>query len=75
MPHGLHGVWMAVLRGDALVQRHRGDRGHLRRSRRTRAAIPAALRTMAVRLFLFYILALTIVVALRALDGDRRARS
>ena len=62
MPHGFGGVWMAVIVG---VFSFNGieviavTSGEAKDPVRT---IPAALRTMALRLFLFYILALTIVV-------------
>ena len=61
-PHGFGGVWMAVIIG---VFSFNGieviavTSGEAKDPVRT---IPAALRTMALRLFLFYILALTIVV-------------
>jgi AAT family amino acid transporter len=63
MPHGLHGVWMAVILG---VLSFNGIEVIAVTSGETadpKTAIPAALRTMAIRLFLFYILALTVVVA------------
>jgi AAT family amino acid transporter len=62
MPHGLAGVWMAVIMG---VFSFNGieviavTSGEAQDPVKT---IPAALRTMLLRLFLFYILALTIVV-------------
>ena len=62
MPHGLLGVWMAVIMG---VFSFNGieviavTSGEAQDPVKT---IPAALRTMLLRLFLFYILALTIVV-------------
>ena len=62
MPHGFGGVWMAVIIG---VLSFNGieviavTSGEAKDPVRT---IPAALRTMALRLFLFYILALTVVV-------------
>jgi len=62
MPRGFGGVWMAVIVG---VFSFNGieviavTSGEAKDPVRT---IPAALRTMALRLFLFYILALTIVV-------------
>ena len=64
MPHGLHGVWMAVLLGVlsfngieviAVTSGETADPLH---------TIPAALRTMMLRLFLFYILALAVVVTM-----------
>jgi L-asparagine transporter-like permease len=63
MPNGVHGVWMAVILG---VLSFNGIEVIAVTSGETadpRTAIPAALRTMAIRLFLFYILALTVVVA------------
>src|SRR5258707_439022 len=62
MPKGFSGVWLAVILG---VLSFNGieviavTSGEAKDPVRT---IPAALRTMALRLFLFYILALTIVV-------------
>ena len=63
MPHGLKGVWMGVIMGIfsfigieliAVTAAETPD---------PKTAIPAALRSMAVRLGLFYLLALTIVVS------------
>ena len=63
MPNGWHGVWMGVIIGIfsfngieviAVTSGETVDPQH---------AIPAALRTMAFRLFLFYICALAIVVS------------
>ena len=62
MPHGFGGVWMAVIlgilsfNGIEVIAVTSGEAKDPVRS------IPAALRTMALRLFLFYILALAIVV-------------
>src|SRR5476649_2430805 len=62
MPHGFSGVWMAVIigilsfNGIEVIAVTSGEAKDPVRS------IPAALRTMALRLFLFYVLALTIVV-------------
>jgi hypothetical protein len=62
MPHGFAGVWMAVImgcfsfNGIEVIAVTSGE------TRDPVKAIPAALRTMLLRLFLFYILALTIVV-------------
>ncbi|MGH8140271.1 MAG: amino acid permease [Steroidobacteraceae bacterium] len=61
-PNGLGGVWMAVIvgifsfNGIEVIAVTSGE------AENPRVAIPAALRTMALRLFLFYILALTIIV-------------
>ncbi|MGH8176712.1 MAG: amino acid permease [Steroidobacter sp.] len=63
MPHGMAGVWMAVIMG---VFSFNGIEVIAVTSGETQdpvKAIPAALRTMLLRLFLFYILALTIVVS------------
>ena len=62
MPHGFGGVWMAVIIG---VFSYNGIEVIAVTSGEAKdpvRAIPAALRTMALRLFLFYVLALTIVV-------------
>ncbi|HET9445067.1 MAG TPA: amino acid permease, partial [Steroidobacteraceae bacterium] len=62
MPHGFAGVWMAVImgcfsfNGIEVIAVTSGE------TKDPVKAIPAALRTMLLRLFLFYILALTIVV-------------
>jgi L-asparagine transporter-like permease len=62
MPHGVGGVWMAVImgifsfNGIELIAVTSGE------VKDPEKAIPAALRTMLVRLFLFYVLALGIVV-------------
>ncbi|WP_232476346.1 amino acid permease [Flavisphingomonas formosensis] len=62
MPHGFAGVWMAVVvgifsfNGIEVIAVTSGETAE------PETAIPAALRTMALRLFLFYVLALTIVV-------------
>jgi AAT family amino acid transporter len=64
VPHGFGGVWMAVIlgilsfNGIEVIAVTSGE------ARDPVRAIPAALRTMALRLFLFYILALAIVVSL-----------
>lgn len=63
MPNGFSGVWMGVLMalfsflGLEFVVATAGE------AENPREAIPAALRTMAARLFLFYILALFIILA------------
>jgi len=62
MPHGFGGVWMAVIigilsfNGIEVIAVTSGE------AKDPVRAIPAALRSMALRLFLFYILALAIVV-------------
>lgn len=62
MPHGFSGVWMAVIMaifsfyGIEVIAVTSGE------AKDPVTAIPAALRTMALRLFLFYVLALTIMV-------------
>src|SRR6202453_2845672 len=62
MPHGFGGVWMAVIigvlscNGIEVIAVTSGE------ARDPVRAIPAALRSMALRLFLFYVLALAIVV-------------
>ncbi|MDR3512983.1 MAG: amino acid permease, partial [Caulobacteraceae bacterium] len=63
MPKGFGGVWMAVIvgvfsfNGIEVIAVTSGE------TKSPETTIPAALRTMAVRLFLFYILALGIVVS------------
>lgn len=63
LPHGWSGVWMGVIigifsfNGIEVIAVTSGE------TRDPTTAIPAALRTMAFRLFLFYILALAIVVS------------
>jgi AAT family amino acid transporter len=62
-PHGLKGIWMGVIMG---IFSFTGIELIAVTSAETpdpKAAIPAALRSMAVRLGLFYLLALTIVVS------------
>ena len=62
LPHGLGGVWMAVIvgifsfNGIEVIAVTSGEVANPER------AIPAALRTMVLRLFLFYLLALTVIV-------------
>lgn len=62
-PKGLGGLWMAVIvgvfsfNGIEVIAVTSGE------AKNPEAAIPAALRTMVLRLFLFYVLALTIIVA------------
>jgi L-asparagine transporter-like permease len=63
MPHGLKGVWMAVImgvfsfNGIELIAVTSGEADN------PKAVIPAALRSMAFRLFAFYVLALAVIVA------------
>lgn len=63
MPKGLHGVWTAVIlgvlsfNGIEVIAVTSGEAAN------PRTSIPAALRTMVVRLFLFYLLALFVVIA------------
>src|SRR6202453_5179031 len=62
MPHGFGGVWMAVILGILSfngIEVIAVTSGEAKDPVRT---IPAALRSMALRLFLFYVLALAIVV-------------
>jgi len=62
MPHGISGVWMAVIVGLFSfngIEVIAVTSGEVKDPAR---AIPAALRTMLLRLFLFYVLALAIVV-------------
>jgi L-asparagine transporter-like permease len=64
MPHGFGGVWMAVIMGVfsftgiEVIAVTSGETADPART------IPAALRTMGLRLLLFYVLSLTIVVAI-----------
>lgn len=63
-PHGLHGMWMAVMLGTLSfvgIEVIAVTSGEVPNPEK---AIPAALRTMAIRLFLFYVLALTVVAAI-----------
>ncbi len=63
MPHGIKGVWMAVImgvfsfNGIEVIAVTSGETADPART------IPAALRTMGLRLLLFYLLSLTVVVA------------
>jgi AAT family amino acid transporter len=62
MPHGMSGVWLAVIVGLFSfngIEVIAVTSGEVKDPER---AIPAALRTMLLRLFLFYVLALAIVV-------------
>src|ERR1700733_4302467 len=64
MPHGLHGVWMGVILGllsfvgVEVVAVTSGE------SPNPEKTIPAALRSMAARLILFYVLALFVIAAI-----------
>jgi L-asparagine transporter-like permease len=63
-PHGLKGVWLAVILGLLSfvgIEVIAVTSGELPNPEK---AIPAALRSMAVRLFLFYVLALGVVAAI-----------
>ena len=63
-PHGAHGVWMAVILGLLSfvgIEVIAVTSGEAPDPEKT---IPAALRTTALRLFLFYVLALTVVAAM-----------
>ena len=63
LPHGLRGVWMAVIMG---IFSYNGIEVIAVTSGETAdpvRTLPAALRTMGLRLFLFYVLALTVVVS------------
>lgn len=61
-PHGFGGVWMAVIvgifafNGIEVIAVTSGE------AENPRVAIPAALRSMVIRLLLFYVLAITIIV-------------
>lgn len=63
MPNGFSGVWMAVLMALFSFMGLEFVVGTASEAKDPKTAIPAALRTMAARLFLFYILALFIIVA------------
>lgn len=64
LPKGLSGLWMAVtvgifsFVGIEVIAVASGE------TRNPEAAIPAALRTMLLRLFLFYVLAIAVIVAI-----------
>ena len=62
MPHGLGGMWMAVIMGVFSFNGVEVIAVTAGEVRDPETAIPAALRNMVVRLFLFYVLALGIVV-------------
>ena len=63
MPNGFSGVWMGVLMALFSFMGIEFVVGTASEAEDPKSAIPAALRTMAARLFLFYILALFIIVA------------
>lgn len=63
LPNGFSGVWMAVLMALFSFMGLEFVVGTASEAKDPKTAIPAALRTMAGRLFLFYILALFIIVA------------
>lgn len=63
MPNGFGGVWMAVLMALFSFMGLEFVVGTASEAEDPKTAIPAALRTMALRLFLFYILALFIITA------------
>ena len=64
LPKGVAGLWMAVtvgifsFNGIEVIAVTSGE------TRNPEVAIPAALRTMVLRLFLFYVLAITVIVAI-----------
>ncbi len=62
MPHGLGGMWMAVIMGVFSFNGVEVIAVTAGEVRDPKSAIPAALRNMVLRLFLFYVLALGIVV-------------
>jgi L-asparagine transporter-like permease len=62
MPHGLHGVWMAVIVGVFSYTGIELIAVTSAEAKDPRAAIPAALRSMLLRLFLFYVVGLGIIV-------------
>lgn len=62
-PNGFSGVWMAVLMALFSFMGLEFVVGTASEAKDPKTAIPAALRTMAARLFLFYVLALFIIVA------------
>ncbi len=63
LPHGLKGMWMAVILGALSFVGIEVIAVTSAEVPNPEKAIPAALRTMALRLFLFYVLALAIVAA------------
>ena len=63
MPHGLKGVWMGVIIGIFSFIGIELIAVTAAETQNPKTAIPAALRSMALRLGLFYLLALTIVVS------------
>ena len=64
LPKGISGVWMAVIvgvfsfNGIEVIAVTSGE------TKNPEVAIPAALRTMMLRLFLFYVLAITVIVSI-----------
>lgn len=64
LPHGLSGVWMAVLMaifsfyGIEIIAVTAGE------AQDPETAVPRAMRTMILRLFLFYVLALAVILAI-----------
>lgn len=63
MPHGPKGVWMGVIMGIFSFAGIELIAVAAAEAKDPKAAIPAALRSMALRLGLFYLLALTVVVS------------
>lgn len=63
LPNGLSGVWMAVLMALFSFMGLEFVVGTASEAQDPKVAIPAALRTMAARLFLFYLLSLFIIIA------------
>lgn len=63
-PHGVHGMWMAVILGMLSFSGIEVIAVTAGEVPNPEKAIPAALRTMAIRLFLFYVLALAVVAAI-----------
>lgn len=63
LPNGFSGVWLAVLMALFSFMGLEFVVGTASEAKDPKTAIPAALRTMAARLFLFYILALFIIIA------------
>ncbi len=63
-PHGVHGMWMAVILGMLSFSGIEVIAVTAAEVPNPEKAIPAALRTMTIRLFLFYVLALAVVAAI-----------